>query len=176
MSLTDEQIVALVFENKQSYERLVEKYVDKLARYAYYLVGDEDEAADVAQDALIKAYVNLRSFDSGKKFSTWIYRIAHNEAVNYLKKKKAFSFGDFSFDWMSSENLEDDLEKKEVVEAVHRCLNSIPIKYKSALSLYFLEEKTYEEISDILRIPVGTVATNISRGKKIMKSICKKQK
>lgn len=174
MTLTDEQVVTKVFENKENYQELVERYLEPLRRYVYYLTANEEATEDIIQETFIKVFVNLRSFNTKKKFSTWIYRIAHNEAVNYLRKKKFLWFGESSRDWSSNEDLVEDMEKKEVVEAVHKCLNSLPLKYKSVLTLYFLEEKTYEEISDILRVPMGTVATNISRGKKIMKSICKK--
>jgi len=73
-------------------------------------------------------------------------------------------------------DLEDDLIKKELINHTHNCLNKMPILYREPLSLFFLDEKTYEEISDILRIPIGTVGTRISRAKKIMKKLCEKNR
>jgi RNA polymerase sigma-70 factor (ECF subfamily) len=73
-------------------------------------------------------------------------------------------------------NIEDELIKKEMIEKTHNCLTSMPLLYKEPLSLFYLDEKTYEEISDILRIPVNTVGTRISRAKSIMKKLCEKSK
>ena len=77
-------------------------------------------------------------------------------------------------DFKSDENIEEDFEQKEIVENVEKCLSEIPLLYSEPMTLYYIEEKSYEEISDILKIPMGTVATRISRAKKIMKNICQK--
>lgn len=172
--LSDEQVAELVRKkNKQWYAEIIKRYETKLMRYAFYLTGDEDNAADVVQDSFIKAYINLNSFDVKKKFSSWIYRIVHNEAMNLLNKnKKQQPLLNFDFD--SGIDLEDEFVKNELRLNTHACLNQIPVIYKEPLSLYFLEEKSYEEISDILRIPMGTVGTRINRAKIIMEKICKK--
>ena len=72
----------------------------------------------------------------------------------------------------SKNNIEEYINKKEIIEKANKCLSKIPVTYSEPLSLYYLEEKSYEEISDILRIPMGTVAIRISRAKVIMKKIC----
>ena len=77
---------------------------------------------------------------------------------------------DFDFD--SGEDIEKEFEKKEAVVYVEKCLDSIPVIYSEPLSLYYLDDKSYEEISEILRIPMGTVAVRLSRAKKLMKHIC----
>ena len=73
-------------------------------------------------------------------------------------------------------DIEDELIKKELVDRTHNCINSMPVIYKEPLTLFYLDEKSYDEISDILRIPVNTVGTRISRAKSIMKKICEKAK
>lgn len=173
--MTDEQIVEKVRENKEFFGELVDRYEKKLMRYADYLVYNDDDASDVVQNALIKVFVNLNSFNTKMKFSSWVYRITHNEAMSFIRKKSKAVRLDTEVDWASGEDLEDDLIQKELKERAHGCLEEMPEKYRVALVLFYLEEKSYEEISDILRLPMGTVATNISRAKKIMKSICKKK-
>ena len=178
-SLSDEELVDLVCKKDQElYQEVVNRYQDKLMRYANFLVGDENKAADVVQEAFIKAFVNLKSFNTKKKFSSWIYRIVHNESINYLKKhKKEISLEDN--DWIkktikSKHNVEKDFTKKEITNMIKLSFKKIPLKYSEVLTLFYLEEKSYEEISDVLRMPTGTVGTRINRGKKQLKAIFEK--
>ena len=174
-NFSDEEIVEKVRSlDQELYSIIIERYQHKLMRYATHLVNDKDKALDIVQSAFIKAFINLQGFDTEKKFSSWMYRIVHNEAMNSLKKyKKEVKMPD-DFDFPSDENITKEFEHKEDIVKVENCLNKIPLLYSEPLSLYYLDEKTYEEISDILRIPMGTVATRISRAKIAMKHICQK--
>ncbi len=177
--LSDGEVVELVRScDQELYRELVRRYQEKLLRYANYLVRDEEPAADVVQEAFIKAFVNLQSFNVRKKFSSWIYRIVHNEAVNYLKRsKKVIPFAGRG--WLadkvkSSTDLENDFLKNQEREQVQQALEKLPLKYREPLILFYFEEKSYDEISDILRMPVGTVGTRISRGKKLLREVLEK--
>lgn len=173
--ISDETLVVEVRKgDRERYAILVDRYEQKLLRYAEYVLHDEQKAIDVVQDAFIKAYRNLEGFDVRKKFSSWIYRIVHNESMNRVKKYRQEIPEIAGLEIESDENIERAFEKKEVIQKAHVCLKKIPIIYAEPLSLYYLEEKTYEEISDILRIPMGTVATRINRAKGIMKEVCQK--
>lgn len=172
-NLSDEEIVEKVRSSDQElYAVIVERYHNKLLRYATNLIKDEHKAADVVQESFIKAFVNLQSFNAKMKFSSWMYRIVHNEAMNTFAKNKHElpMLEDVEFE--SGEDIIDDLSKVEVKERVNHCLSHMPRLYYEPLSLFFLEEKSYEEISDILRIPIGTVGTRIGRAKILMKKIC----
>ena len=174
LKLSDELLIKHVREkNKEAFAEIIKRYQDKLLRYASYLVNDEDKAADIVQEAFIKSYINLNGYDIKRKFSSWIYRITHNEAMNYLNKhKKEFPLLENNGE-DSGIDLEDDLVKKELQAHAHYCLKQIDIIYKEPLSLYFIEGKSYDEIAEILRIPIGTVGTRINRAKALMKKICK---
>ncbi len=175
LKLTDEEIVEKVRSNDRDlYAVIIERYKNKLLRYATNLIHDEDRASHIVQDSLVKAYINLNGFNTKKKFSSWIYRIVHNEAMNVIKKyqKEVPILNDFDFE--SDEDIIKDFEQKETAIHVENCLKSIPLIYSEPLSLYYLDEKSYEDISDILRIPMGTVAIRMSRAKKLMKHICQK--
>jgi RNA polymerase sigma-70 factor, ECF subfamily len=174
--LSDEKIVGIVCgEDQEQYAELVKRYEEKLLRYVRYMIGDR-EADEVVQETFIKAFVKLRSFDEKRgKFSSWIYRISHNEAMNKIKKKKHVSL-DFN-DWLKEilpgkVNVEVEYERQEEKEMVRRCLNGTDLIYRSVLSLYYLEDKSYDEISEILKIPMGTVGIRLRRGKEKMKEIC----
>lgn len=171
--LKDEQIVEIVrAKDKELYLELVSRYQEKLLRYAMYLIQDKTKAADSVQESFIKAFINLNSFNLKMKFSSWIYRIVHNQVMDeFDKNKKELPLLE-NVDFDSGKNLELDLSKKETRERVNKCINKMSIMYSEPLSLHYLEEKSYEEISDILRLPVGTVGTRINRAKVMMKKIC----
>jgi len=175
LKLTDEEIIEKVrSDDRDLYAVIIERYKNKLLRYATNLIHDEDRASHIVQDSLVKAYINLNGFNTKKKFSSWIYRIVHNETMNMIKKyQKEVPILD-NFDFESDEDIIKEFEQKEMATHVEKCLKSIPLIYSEPLSLYYLDEKSYEEISDILRIPMGTVAIRMSRAKKLMKHICQK--
>ena len=174
--LTYEEVVEYTrSKNKEAYAEIVSRYQDKLVRYAKYLLNDDEKAADVVQESFIKAYVNLNSFNSKKKFSSWIYRIVHNQAINLINKHKKEVPLLKNVDFDSGVDVEEEYTKKEIAEMIRECLKEMPVIYKEPLSLYFLEDKSYNEISDILRIPIGTVGTRINRAKILIKKICLKK-
>lgn len=171
----DEEIVEKIRSNDpELYAVIIERYKNRLLRYVGSLVIDENIASHIVQDTFIKGYINLNGFNIKKKFSSWIYRIAHNETINAIKKyqKEVPILDDFDFE--SGEDITKDFEKRETVAQVEKCLREMPIIYREPLSLYYIDEKSYEEISDILKIPMGTVAIRISRAKKLMKHLCQK--
>jgi len=175
--LSDNEIVEKVRTSDQElYSVIIDRYQKKLIRYAYNLIKNEDKAIDIVQESFVKAYINLNDFNIEKKFSSWIYRIVHNQAINLAKKYQKETLLLENWDFKSDDNIESDFEEKEVIEKVEKCLKEIPLLYSEPLSLYYIDEKSYEEISDILRIPMGTVATRINRAKKLMKIYVKRTK
>jgi RNA polymerase sigma-70 factor (ECF subfamily) len=173
--LSDEEVVQRVRSSDQElFATLIERYQERLLRYALALVRDEHQAADIVQESFIKAFINLRGFDAAKKFSSWMYRIVHNEAMNAVRRhRKEVPFPD-DLDVPGGESGEEEFEQKEMAALVTACLDQIPLTYSEPLALRYLDERTYDEISDILRLPVGTVATRVSRAKLMLKKICKK--
>ncbi len=175
--LKDEEIVSLVQKgDKDRYGVLIERYEKKLTRYGRRFLSDGDDIQDTVQNVFIKAYIHINSFDLSKSFSSWIYRIAHNEYINILKKKKVSYFSLFEFDTffphlVAGKSVEDDAIKKEEKEKVEKALQELDPKYKEPLLLYIYEEKSYEEISDILEIPKATVGVRIMRAKKQLETI-----
>ncbi len=172
-SISDEDIVEQVrSRDREQYAVIMARYQEKLLRYATALVSDTDAAADIVQESFIKAFVNLRSFNVKKRFSSWIYRIVHNEAMNAVMKYRHETALPEGFDMPGDEDAERDLEKREIVARVQRCISKLPIRYAEPIALFYLEDQPYDAISDILRIPMGTVATRIRRAKVYMKTLC----
>ncbi len=172
VSETDLDIVRRVKKgDTDAFGLLMERYESKLTRYLGRFLQNEDVITDVLQDALIKAYVNIQSFDEAYSFSSWIYRIAHNEAVNAIKKKKSTPFS-----WFDPEALvpyfaqHDDTEKtidNEVLKKhIDLVLSELPSTYREILILSFYEELSYKEIALVLKIPISSVGVRINRAKK----------
>lgn len=173
--LSDKEIIEKIrTSDKELYAVIIDRYQKKLIRYAYNLIKKEDRAIDIVQESFIKAFINLNNFNTEKSFSSWIYRIVHNQAINIAKKYQKETPLLENWDFKSDDNIEDDFQEKEIKENVEGCLKEISLLYSEPLSLYYIDEKSYEEISDILRIPMGTVAIRINRAKKLMKKICQK--
>lgn len=178
LGLPDEIIIEKIrSEDQELYAIIIKRYEHKLLRYVSNLIKDQHHAADIVQTTFIKAFINLRGFNTKKKFSSWIYRIAHNEAINLIKKYHKENLMPNDIDFKSQENIEEDFAIQDLMEKIETCLNKMPLLYAEPLRLHFIDEKSYKEISDILKLPLGTVATRINRAKIIIKKLChKKQK
>lgn len=172
---SDEAIVTATLADKEAFGYLIERYEQKLTRYLLRLgVRTVEDQQDVLQETFIKAYRNLNGFDTSLSFSSWIYRIAHNEAVSWYRKRNVRPEGHMIAD---SEELIGFMAEAEVgadvlfdqsinAEVLAAALAQIEDKYRQPLVLRYFEHKNYDEISDILMIPIGSVGTLIHRGKK----------
>lgn len=169
---TDEHIARRVQGGESdAFGELVERYQEKLMRYARKFLLDPDDAKDIVQDIFIKAYENIQSFDASRRFSPWVYRIAHNEFVNALKKRASrrivFAFDiDTLFPHLSAPDTADSAAlERDLRSTLERFLDKIDAKYREALVLYYLEGMDYKEISEILQVPVSTVGVRLARGR-----------
>lgn len=183
--LSDNDLVEIIREKDQEkYSEIVDRYQKKLFVYIYRLVGNKEEAEDLLQDVFVKAYKNLNSFDTSRKFSSWIYRIAHNESVNYIKRKSLKKFISWETivstkDKLDSSSEEETADKawirKETSKEVSEAIDKLPFKYKQVLTLRYYSDQSYEEIAEILGKPVNTVGTLINRAKKRLAEKIKRQ-
>jgi len=172
MEKTDEQIAGEVQAgNKEAFAFLLDRYESKMRRYGKRFLFGGDDLDDLIQDIFIKVYTNIQSFDTKQRFSPWIYRVAHNTFINAMKKSIRDRLVMFDFDTvfptLSTDEKTDDLaHRKEAKEKMDKFLDRLGPKYKEPIVLFFYEELSYQEISDILRIPVSTVGVRINRAKR----------
>lgn len=173
--LTDNELLKEIQKGElDKYSEVIQRYQGKLFAYLYRLIGDREEAEDLLQDVFIKVFKNLNNYDAERKFSSWIYRIAHNEAVNHIKRKYLKKFISWEDVVSSKDKLETSVEdspdsswmRRETVKEVDEAINKLPIKYRQVLVLRYYSDKSYEEIGEILKKPVNTVGTLINRAKK----------
>lgn len=172
--MTDEQLAVHSLVAQPAFGVLIERYEEKMVRYVGRLTSvSAEDVEDIVQDIFIRCYQNLAAFDSSVSFSSWLYRIAHNMVVDSYRRSKARPHGnsivltDFEY-----HNLASDFDLGAVVdgallrERIEETLKKIDVKYRDVLVLKYLEDKSYEEIGDILKKPGGSVATLLHRAKK----------
>ena len=170
--LPDEQIVAKVLAgNKHLFGEIVTRYQNKLLRYIRYLTNNSNDSEDIAQETFIKVYRNLNGFNQRLKFSSWVFRIAHNEAINFIKKRSLILIAPDEFYKVENHLFANNQKSSLITEiTVKQLLKTLPMKYREPLELYYIEERSYSEISDILRMPIGTVGVRIKRAKALLKN------
>jgi len=172
---SDEEVASRIQSgNAEAFGILMERYEAKLMRYGRKFLGDTDAVKDYVQEAFIKAYEHLQSFDVRQRFSPWMYRIAHNTFANALRTKSrnpvfAVDLDTFVPHAAYEDSAEREREQKIMREAIDAGLDRIAPKYREVLVLYYLEEFSYKEIADVLRVPVGTVGIRLSRARKELK-------
>ncbi|OGE88008.1 MAG: hypothetical protein A3E29_01100 [Candidatus Doudnabacteria bacterium RIFCSPHIGHO2_12_FULL_48_16] len=179
-SLTDEEIANQVKHgDTQQFGILVERYEAKMMRYSKKFLFGYHDGEDAVQDVFLKAYSNIQGFDISRKFSSWLYRIAHNEFINKIKKKGHEPLTFFDSDTLfphpvAKENVEKDIDLKQIQEILNKCLDKLDPKYREPLVLYYFEDLDYQSISEIIHIPVSTVGVRLTRAKTILKKVYNK--
>ena len=175
---TDQDLVTQTLADKNAFAAIVRRYEAPLLRYITRLgCRDTNAAQDLLQEIFIKTYIHLNDYDHSLQFSSWIYRIAHNEIISSFRKEKNIpSVLEREGDLFLFEKVVDDLElsnedgQKHSASEIQAAVDRLDPKSREIIVLKFFEEKRYEEISDILQIHEGTVATLINRAKKKIKS------
>ncbi len=175
----DAELVRLSLANPDKFSYIIGRYQDKLARYIRRLgASNTEDTEDILQDIFLKVYLNLNDFNQDLKFSSWIYRIAHNQVISNFRKRQARPEAhSLPIDGEGLQLLADDLaldQRSDLLmrqERLNGALGKINAKHREILVLKFFEDKSYQEISDILKKPLGTVASLLNRAKKELKSV-----
>lgn len=174
--LTDEDLANRSVSDTKYFGELIGRYETNLLRYVKRRShATKEDAEDIVQNSFIKMYRNINDFDSSLKFSSWAYRITHNELIDWYRKQKSrpqLIFSEKDEDIFASiagdMNIEKSAIQAETKKEIESIIETLDTKYQEVVSLRFFEEKSYEEIADILQIPPGTVAIRLSRAKKIL--------
>ncbi|KKB36575.1 RNA polymerase sigma factor SigW [Bacillus thermotolerans] len=178
--LVQRRIKQVLKGDQNAFGEIVELYKDKVYQICYRMLWNQHEAEDAAQETFIKAFINIHTYDTTKKFTTWLYRIATNLCIDRIRKKKP----DYHLDaevagteglnmysqLASSEKLpEEALESLEMQETVQAAIYQLPEKYRSVIVLKYIEELSLQEIAEILELPLGTVKTRMHRGREALR-------
>jgi len=180
MAHSDRQLIAAAKSGSQdAYRDLVERYQRPVFALVIRIVRDRALAEDVAQEAFIKAFQALGTFEIERKFSSWLFKIAHNSAIDALRRKRVMTVpiespqeeGRDLLDSLpgpESDSPEAVLAGRDVARALVQALGELRPEYRSAIELRFIQGLAYEEISEIMQIPLGTVKTHLHRARKAL--------
>lgn len=180
---SDREIIQDVLNgNKDLFEVLVARYEKSIFNYIYGLVRQRQEAEDLTQEAFVKAFFALQTYNCSFEFSTWMYRIARNVCLDYFRRQKIRSFlslnapvgeeeGEFGDFLADGKDPEEGILKGELLERLSKAIGELPLKFREVIVLHYVEELPYEEIAKILNLPVGTVKTYIHRAKGKLKEL-----
>ncbi|MDB5188668.1 MAG: subfamily polymerase sigma factor [Candidatus Nomurabacteria bacterium] len=169
---TDIELIHATLQDNESYRHVIARYRPKLLRYIGRLgVRDGQQQEDILQEVFIKVYRHLNAYNEAFPFSSWIYRITHNETMSYFRRKR---LQPLSLDVLLHADLifpaaEIPAEETFDPERITMVLNQLDQKYKDVIVLKYFEDKSYDEMADILQKPPGTIATLINRAKQKLK-------
>ncbi|MFH1611588.1 MAG: RNA polymerase sigma factor [Patescibacteria group bacterium] len=175
--MTDEEIAQRASKERFLFGIIVDRYATALERYIRRLgVSNQEDIHDIVQDTFLKTYRNLQQFDIDLKFSSWLYRIAHNETMSFFRRTnirpEAHYVEDMekTLDLIRSDiDIEESAQKSFDVKKVMGIVEGLESRLRYIIVLRYLEQKSYREISDILHVPEGTVATLLHKAKKKIK-------
>ena len=170
---SDEKLILRFQEGDiNAYNELVKRYKDRLLNFVFRYFNNLEQAEDVVQDTLIKLYTHANYYKNVAKFSTWIFTIAKNNALTELRKNKRkrtdslhTDDGRFLDIGSKEESLESRVQNEIAVDQLNKFLDEIPENFRIAVVLRDFQELSYEEISKILEIPIGTIKSRINRGR-----------
>jgi RNA polymerase sigma factor (sigma-70 family) len=172
--------------DQEAFRRLMDKYHPAIYHLISRMISDKTEVHDITQETFVKAFASLESFNHVYAFSTWLYKIASNTCIDHLRKKKLQTFsidqtmdsdgGDYSYELPDTTYGAD----KEVItdqrsQLVSRAIDALPEKYRNVITLRHIEEKNYDEIAEILDLPLGTVKAHIFRGRELLYKYLRKK-
>jgi RNA polymerase sigma-70 factor, ECF subfamily len=181
-ALTDQQVVQLAREGRErAYRELIGRYQRPVFSLIYRLVRDREKAEDLAQDTFIKVLNAIERYDPKYKFSSWIFKIAHNTALDQLRRKEpetlsidgsphARTAAEVESSTITPESGDETPEQyalnRELGTEIEQAIGTLRSEYRTAILLCHVEGRPYEEIADIMAVPLGTVKTYIHRGRK----------
>lgn len=183
--MNDEELVKRVKNGDiDAFEEIIAKYEKRVFGLIYNVIKNENEIEDVAQEVFMKVYKNIDKFKGNSSLYTWIYRITANLCLDYIKKKKEVIYideklqlddGEVDFQIPSNEKLQDELyEEKELKEKLQKSIAKLPEKQQMVIILRDIKGFSYEEISEILEMKLGTVKSQINRARLKLKELLEK--
>jgi len=171
--LNDEIIVGqIVTGQKDLFRLLVRRHEKAVFAMGLGFFSNSEDASDFTQDVFLKAYRNLGGFEGRSRFSTWLYRIAYNTAVNEVNRRKEYhSLADEDMNKLicSSETPERLMLRETARDAVKTAVNELPQRFKVCVDLFFFYDRSYQEIETITGIPVNTVKSHVFRAKTLLR-------
>ncbi len=180
-SLTDGELIETAIRGgEDSFEELVRRYQRPITGYIYRMLNNYDASLDVTQEVFIKVYNSLERYSSEYKFSTWLYRIAHNAAIDYMRRNSVNqqsletenADGTYQLQIESAQpNPEQERERSELRTEIETVVKCLPQVYRELILLRHAQDLSYDEIAEITNLPLGTVKNRLFRAREMMREI-----
>jgi RNA polymerase sigma factor (sigma-70 family) len=165
--------------NQAAYKKLLKKYRDQIFHLITRIVHNKEQVEDLTQEAFVKAFASLKNFNEEYAFSTWLYKIATNSSIDYIRKRKLDTFSidkpiameesEYSFELPDTTYQPDKhIIQRQRSVLIEEAINSLPEKYKRVIILRHTEERDYAEIAKMLKLPIGTVKAHIFRARELL--------
>jgi RNA polymerase sigma-70 factor, ECF subfamily len=179
--LTDVELIAgAIAGEADGFEELVRRYQRPITSYVYRMLGDYESSLDVTQEVFIKVYNSLSRYSVEYKFSTWLYRIAHNAAVDHLRRNSVTpqsleaenADGSFQIQLESrGSSPEQDRERSEWRSEINAVVRCLPAAYRDLILLRHSRDLSYDEIAEVTNLPLGTVKNRLFRAREMMREL-----
>jgi len=167
---TDDELIAAAANGQgEAFGVLVERYERAVYHLAVRTLRDGEEAKDATQEAFFKAFRALRTFRPGAKFSTWIFTIVYRVCCDRLARRKRYSGDELPDRADPSAGPQEQAESADEARRLRAAIDALPEKYRTAITLFHLQNKHYEEIAQVLDLPLGTVKTHLFRAKDLLR-------
>ncbi|HXH69288.1 MAG TPA: sigma-70 family RNA polymerase sigma factor [Pyrinomonadaceae bacterium] len=180
-SLTDGELIQTAIRGREDgFEELVRRYQRPITGYIYRMLNNYDASLDVTQEVFIKVYNSLERYSSEYKFSTWLYRIAHNAAIDYMRRNSVNqqsietenADGSYQLQIESPQpNPEQERERSEWRREIETVVKCLPQVYRELILLRHSQDLSYDEIAEITNLPLGTVKNRLFRAREMMREI-----
>lgn len=179
-SREDDKLVAAAVEgDENAYAQLVDKYKRALFFHIAKMVRGREQIEDLVQESFMKAFGNLKSYNTDYAFSTWLYRIATNHSIDYLRKRKLQTLsiddsmktkdGELEMQLPDESSVTDrEIIRKQRQNIIYNAIDELPEKYREVIRMRHMEEKSYQEIADLMDLPLGTVKAHIFRAREML--------
>jgi len=166
--------------DQEAYSRILRSYRDAVFGLVYRMIRDREEANDITQETFIRAFKSLRYYRPKYALSTWLFRIATNRCIDHLRKRKIRTVsldqgmetktGELRREIPDTSTRPDEIffQKRRMI-SIERAIDSLPLKYREVILLKHKEDRSYEEIAQILNLPLGTVKVRIFRARELLK-------
>ncbi len=167
----DEELLVSSLSNESAFSLLVERWWKKIYSFIFFKIGSADEAKELTQEVFLKIYLNIENFNPAYKFSTWIYKIAQNLSIDFLRKKHMVMTELTNQSLITKKTPLTEIIKEEKNKEIWDALEKLPEDLKEIILLRHQEELSYEEISEILNLKLGTVKNRIFKARKLLEEI-----
>ncbi|MDR2072366.1 MAG: sigma-70 family RNA polymerase sigma factor [Spirochaetaceae bacterium] len=160
-------VTQILSGQRELFRLLIRRYQRQIHAMGLSFFRNREDAADFVQDVLLKCYRNLGSFKGRARFSTWLYRIAYNTAINSINRRREYQ--SLAEEPLAEENPETEILRKAAREAVKEAVAELPEKYRVCIDLFFFYDRSVREIEEITGFPENTVKSHVFRAKKLLR-------